>query len=274
MGLRKYIHILAVVLILGLLAAPVGASSAERLTVERQVYEYLTTELKLSTAAACGVLANIEHESNFNPTIYGDKGTSYGLCQWHNSRFTALRGYCSALGLDYRTVAGQMAYLKYELGNNYTSLLLTLQSIDNTPDGAYRAGYLWCVRFEMPSNMEVKGHNRGSLAKGKYWNRYQGGEPLVMLPVPEYQEPEIEDVMEELRQPSVAIPLPPTENTQTYEFPRPEFIYYSPWHLPQTAIPTTQPEAPVKWHFPALGILAALAVVVWFWPLRKKALAK
>ncbi len=275
MRIRKYRCLLTVVLVLCLLATPVFASTSERMTVERQVYEYLTTELKLSNAAACGVLANIEHESAFQPTVYGDQGTSYGLCQWHNSRFSALRGYCSALGLDYKTVGGQMAYLKYELGNNYTSLLLTLQSIDNTPEGAYRAGYLWCVRFEMPSNMEIKAHNRGTLAKGKYWNRYKGGDSVVMLPMPEYEESEMEEVMEELRQPSVTIPLPPIAHgpTEKYEFPKPDYIHYTPWHSPTEAVEIAPQEKSWSWEYPALAVIGLAAIAVWLWPTKKKAFA-
>ena len=116
---RNFIRLLAAALTLALLIVPAAASSGQRLSVEREVYDFLTEELMLSNAAACGVLANIEHESNFQPTIFGDKGTSYGLCQWHNERFTALRSFCAALGLSYRTVEGQMAYLRYELGTDY-----------------------------------------------------------------------------------------------------------------------------------------------------------
>ena len=123
---KNLIRLLAVLLAAALLAAPASAEPLEQMAVEREVYAFLTGELGLTTAAACGVLANIEHERSFRPTVVGDKGTSYGLCQWHNERFTALRGYCNALGLDYRTVDGQMAYLRYELGNRYTNLLLTL----------------------------------------------------------------------------------------------------------------------------------------------------
>ncbi len=269
MGVRKYIRLVAAILIGVLLCLPVCADTGERLAVERSVFDYLTTELNLSTAAACGVLANIEHESNFSPTVYGDRGTSYGLCQWHNSRFAALRGYCTALGLDYQTVEGQMAYLRYELGNRYTSLLLTLQSIDNTPDGAYRAAYLWCTRFEMPSNMEVKAAQRGELARGKYWNRYSSYEPITLLPEPE--EPEIEDVIEDLRQHPVAIPLPPEEEEaherEGYEFQKPPFRYYTPRHLPADA-EFAREDFP--WEYPALGIIAGLALMVWFWPVKKK----
>lgn len=259
---KNCIRLLAVLLAVVLLAPAASASTGERLAVEREVFDYLTDELNLSTAAACGVLANIEHESAFQPTIYGDKGTSYGLCQWHNERFTALRSYCAALGLDYRTVEGQMAYLKYELGNNYTNLLLTLQAIDNTPEGAYRAAYLWCIQFEKPSNMQAKAASRGELARGKYWARYNRYEPVINI-LPETEETETDPafLLEQLRQNPVTIPLPPEEpeeHTARYVFQRPDFIYYTPHHLPG-------PEEPddFQWEIPALiAIGAAMAAVV------------
>lgn len=274
MAQRNILRLLAVLLTLALLAAPVSASPGERLEVERQVFDYLTDELKLSNAAACGVLANIEHESAFQPTVFGDHGTSYGLCQWHNERFTALRSYCSALGLSYHTVEGQMAYLKYELGTNYTNLLLSLQAIDNTPDGAYRAAYLWCIQFEKPSNMMVKAVSRGELAEGKYWARYGDHEPItIILPQPEEPEPSPEFLVEQLMQHTVTIPLPPEEETKIsggvrhYVFQKPAFIYYIPRNLPK---PAAEPSSDLAWGIPALtAIGAAMAAVVAF-PVKKK----
>ena len=270
---RNFIRLLAATVLVVLLSPCVLADALERMAVEQEVFDYLTEELMLSNAAACGVLANIEHESNFQPTIYGDKGTSYGLCQWHNERFTALRGYCNALGLDYRTVEGQMAYLKYELGNKYTSLLLNLQAIDNTPDGAYRAAYLWCVRFEMPSNMQVKAVQRGELAQGKYWPRYNRFEPIILIePEPEETEPNPEVIIEQLKQNPVTIPLPPeeeqiVEGTVRYmTFQKPEFRYYTPWHLPEV-----ETEGEIGWELPALAVIFAAMFLVVVFPTKKPA---
>ena len=270
---RNFIRLLAAVLLIALLSPCVLADVGERLAVEREIYDFLTGELMLSNAAACGVLANIEHESNFQPTIYGDKGTSYGLCQWHNERFSALRGYCAALGLDYRTVEGQMAYLKYELGNKYTSLLLNLQAIDNTPDGAYRAAYLWCIQFEKPSNMQVKAVQRGELAQGKYWPRYNRFEPIIMIePLPPETEPNPEVLIEQLKQNPVTIPLPPEEeqvktgNVRYITFEKPEFRYYTPWHLPESA---AEPARDTRWEIPALAAIFAAMVIVVVFPTKK-----
>lgn len=270
---KNLIRLLAVLLTAALLAIPVCADTGQRLAVERQVYDYLTNDLNLSTAAACGVLANIEHESAFQPTIFGDKGTSYGLCQWHNERFTALRSYASALGLDYRTVEGQMAYLKYELGTNYTSLLLTLQSIDDTPGGAYRAAYLWCIQFERPSNAQVKAAQRGDLAQGKYWPRYNNYEPIIIvLPEPEETEPNPEVLLEQLKQNPVTIPLPPEEEVQEqgsvrhFTFEKPEFIYYTPRNLP---VPDTEGSGDVNWEIPTLIAIGVAMVIVVIFPTKK-----
>ena len=274
---HNFIRLLALLLAAALLAVPVSAGTGQRLAVERQVYEYLTGELKLSTAAACGVLANIEHESSFQPTIYGDKGTSFGLCQWHNERFTALRSFCSALGMDYRTVEGQLFYLKYELGTNYVNLLLTLQSIDNTPDGAYRAAYLWCVQFEKPSDTYTKAAARGTLARDKYWVRYSSyNSGISILPEEPEPEPDPQDLIEQLRQEPVAIPLPPAEQPAPsggYVFPKPDLIYYAPRNLPRVELPPEEVPVPgpvFRWEYPALAaIFLAMGIVVIF-PGKKK----
>lgn len=271
---RNFIRLLAALLVIVLCSPAVFADAGQRLEVERQVFDYLTNDLMLSNAAACGVLANIEHESNFQPMIYGDKGTSYGLCQWHNERFTALRGYCNALGLDYRTVDGQMAYLRYELGNKYTTLLLTLQSIDNTPEGAYRAAHLWCVQFEKPSNMQVKAAQRGELARGKYWPRYNNYQPIVMiLPEPEETEPNPEFLLEQLKQNPVTIPLPPAEEVpeesgtvRYFKFRKPEKIYYQPWHLPPALMAQEENTA---WEIPTLMAIGAAMVITVIFPAKK-----
>ena len=275
MAHKNYIRLLAVLLALLALAAPASASGAgERLAVEREVFDYLTNDLALSDAAACGVLANIEHESAFQPTIVGDKGTSYGLCQWHNERYTALRGYCSALGLDYRTVEGQMAYLRYELGNKYTSLLLSLQDIENTPEGAYRAAYLWCIQFERPSNMQVKAAQRGELARSKYWPRDNNYQPiLIVLPEPEETEPNPEILIEQLKQNPVTIPLPPVEEApeesdtvRYFKFRKPEMLPYQPRHLPPSLLEAEENPA---WEIPTLIAIGVAMVVVVIFPTKK-----
>lgn len=84
--MRKYVlrFVVAAALFVALLLPLSPGAHGADLGTERSVFEFLTTELGLNSAAACGVLANIEAESNFILTSYGDGGTSYGLCQWHD----------------------------------------------------------------------------------------------------------------------------------------------------------------------------------------------
>lgn len=153
---------------------PTGDAIFETGTVEEQVYLYLTSEMGLSSAAAAGVLANIQNESGFDPNIEGDYGTSYGLCQWHAGRWTNLQNFCNANGLDWRTVQGQMEYLNYELGTaSYRYIGDYLRSLPNTADGAFNAAYYWCVEFERPADKQNEGVRRGNIAVSTYWPKYQ-----------------------------------------------------------------------------------------------------
>mgnify|MGYP007128040813 CR=1 FL=1 len=79
-------------------------------------------------------LPNIQAESSFNPNIYGDSGSSYGICQWHNERFTALKNYTE----EWDTLQGQLEYLHYELKTSYPSLWSSLKSASNDTDGAIK----------------------------------------------------------------------------------------------------------------------------------------
>lgn len=175
---NKWIRLAALLLVvmICLPVVPASGSELDRIAVERQVYAYLTGKMGLNSAAACGIMANIEKESGFTLTAVGDSGSSFGLCQWHESRYEALMTFCAAQGLDYESVMGQLEYLHYELRNFYPSLYARLRQVDDDGYGAYEAGYLWCVEFERPADMEEKGVERGNTAQYKYWVRYHGAE--------------------------------------------------------------------------------------------------
>ncbi len=97
-----------------------------------------------SNEAVTGLLANIQAESNFKPTIYGDNGTSYGICQWHKGRFTNLKKYC---GDKYKTVECQLDYLLHELRNGEKNSFKVLQS----KNSAYQMVTKFCQVFERPA---------------------------------------------------------------------------------------------------------------------------
>ena len=118
-------------------------SQDEKKSNEKKVYKFAKRKLKLNTAAACGVLANIESESSFNPTISvidTNGKISYGICQWNASRFDDLRNYCSSNGYDYTSIDGQLKFLKYELEHSEKYAFSKVKNVENTADGAYTAG--------------------------------------------------------------------------------------------------------------------------------------
>ena len=127
-------------------------------------FNYLCREVGLKPAAAVGVLANLQYESGFNPHCLGDGGTSYGLCQWHNGRWTDLIVTCEAAGLDYTTAEGQMYFLKQEL-KKYSYMVSQMNAQPNSRYGAYNAAYIFCYQFERPADLEGASERRGIYAE-------------------------------------------------------------------------------------------------------------
>lgn len=167
-SLAIYLMTLCIVMI-GVMMTPIQAASSN----EKAIFSYLKNNMGLNTAAACGVLANIRCESGFRTGAIGDHGTSYGICQWHKGRYTRLKKYCAGQDLDYQSLDGQLAYLKYELKNYYKKVYNCLNSVDNDADGAYKAGYNWCCYFEAPRARSTSSVKRGNLAKNTYWPNYK-----------------------------------------------------------------------------------------------------
>ncbi len=126
---------------------------------------YLCREAGFRPAAAVGVLANILYESGFDPRAVGDDGTSYGLCQWHRERWTALEQVCESRGLDWRGPEGQLYFLCREM-EGYPELRERMNAQPQTPEGAAAAAALFCIGYECPDNAQEKAAVRGSAASG------------------------------------------------------------------------------------------------------------
>ena len=175
---KKAKRVIAAVVMAAMIFAvlPVATSAAGNV---QTIYDFLITKMGLNSAAACGVLANIECESDFNNHLWGDNGTSYGICQWHNERLTNMKDYCANNGYDWTSLEGQLYFLKYELTYNKCDtgyILDKLKDVTNDGTGAYNAGYRWCYYFERPANIEYQADRRGSLAIDSYWPVY-GNKP-------------------------------------------------------------------------------------------------
>lgn len=173
---KALICLLAVITVLSSTTVVSFAASIPTSKTVQTIFDFLVDEMGLNSAAACGVLANIEKESNFNPTLYGDNGTSYGICQWHNSRFDNLKNFCAKNGYSWKTLEGQLYFLKYELENQASTtghILDKIEDVPNTAQGAYQAAYDWCYYFERPANKVAKSEARGTRAKEDYWPVYK-----------------------------------------------------------------------------------------------------
>ena len=151
-----------------------------------KIFKYLTENMGLSSTAACGVVANIYHESGCIADLLEigytwTSGGGYGICQWTNTPRTAESGrrsslvkYCGLIGKDYKTISGQLKYLEYELTTSYSGVLNSLKDINVSADSCkdcYDAAYIWCTRFEVPQNMEATAVVRGNFAKS-LWESY------------------------------------------------------------------------------------------------------
>ena len=163
---------------------------------EEGVYRFLTSEMGLNDAAACGVMANLARESGFRADLEGDFGyggypagqaSSYGLCQWHNTawapganatngygRWQNLAAFCEENGLDWHTAEGQLMYLREELTARYPAVWSALAAVPDTADGAAEAAGIWCRLFEVPADAEAEAARRAAEARTVYWPKYAG----------------------------------------------------------------------------------------------------
>lgn len=159
-----------------LLDAPVTDSSNEA-----KVYKYLTGTLKLKKAAALGIMANIEAESDYDSgLIEAGNSIGFGLLQWSFDRRTALESYLDKNGFPRDSIEGQMQYMMVELNQSYYNhILKKLQGVADSAQGAYEAGYYFCKYYEVPADKEAQSVARGARARDSYWPLYSGKTAVV-----------------------------------------------------------------------------------------------
>lgn len=150
------------------------------------IYRFLTEQMSMTPAAACGAIGNMRLESGCIPdkTEYGyesSPGAGYGLIQWTNTvgnnrteedyedlligpgdeyvphsgmRRTNLINWCTSKNYNYRTLSGQLAFLKYEIENNayYSNGVRAMNAMPNTVDGAMDAATKWMIVIEGCNN--------------------------------------------------------------------------------------------------------------------------
>ncbi|MBR3096062.1 MAG: fibronectin type III domain-containing protein [Clostridia bacterium] len=175
--MKKTVTLFFSMLILLAVLIPGTAAHAASSSNKTQVFQYLIQKLGFNSAATCGIMANIEHESEFQPNLVirdANGLPSGGLCQWNGGRFTNLRNFCNNRGYDYLSIEGQLEYLKYELQkDSFKHIYKYLKEVPNNKEGAYNAAHYWCYYFEIPRNRVRQAAARGNAAAEKYWPAFR-----------------------------------------------------------------------------------------------------
>jgi len=112
--------------------------------IRSQAFNYLTGEKGLSKNKALGILANVDRESGWDPSIRsGDDGGPGGLFQWKGSRQTS-----TVAGLvDSGNWKGQLDYALNEPGEAFS------QTYQNTTyDSPQQAADAWMTHWERPAD--------------------------------------------------------------------------------------------------------------------------
>ena len=186
--------ILCVCLVLGM-SVPLSAQKAEAAAVTKTVtgnqneiliYNYVTEEMGLNSAVACGILANVYRECRFNEKAAGACDVSYGICQWYMGNYVLLVNYCNGQGTDYRTLSAQLDFLNYDLQTRFAKLLKCLREIPNTEQGAYEAAYQFCYNYERPRNYKRASESRGELSKETFWPVFGNPDMITELEAQEH----------------------------------------------------------------------------------------
>lgn len=112
--------------------------------IRSKAFNYLTGEKGLSKNKALGIIANVDRESGWNPSIRsGDDGGPGGLFQWKGSRQTS-----TVAGLvDSGDWKGQLDYALSEPGEAFS------QTYQNTTyDSPQQAADAWMTHWERPAD--------------------------------------------------------------------------------------------------------------------------
>jgi len=118
----------------------------------------------LTTSQAAGVIGNLQTESNLDPNAVGDNGTSYGIAQWHLSRFDNLKNWSKKNGLKWNSLDAQMQFLWWELNNTETSALSKLKLTNDPKDAAY----IFAKYFERPAQISNQRKNNAVAVYDEY----------------------------------------------------------------------------------------------------------
>ena len=130
----------------------------------RIILEFLVGK-GLMESQAIGFLANIQMESGFMPSAVNKTSNASGICQWFQSRRTAMINF---VGANWKNnLTGQCEYLWHELNTTEKGTLTKLRDkiTKNTVEAAEDATILVLYSFERPGRNEEAEERRKGYAR-------------------------------------------------------------------------------------------------------------
>lgn len=97
-------------------------------STQETIYYFLTIEMGCTPVTACAIMGNIAQECGYN---YNSSGSAYGLIQWTGSRKSSLISWCSSNGYSYKSLVGQLYFLRYEMSqSSYKKYIDMMNALD------------------------------------------------------------------------------------------------------------------------------------------------
>jgi len=153
-----------------LYSPPVGAGEQSALNARlnslparQQRALWRLQQMGLSPIEAAGLVANFTAESGLNASSVGDKGSAYGIGQWHPDRqaqFKKLFG----IPIQKSDLDQQLAFARWELGNTESGA----QARAARARTAGEAGSIYSRYYERPKNADLEANTRAVLAEDIY----------------------------------------------------------------------------------------------------------
>jgi len=140
--------------------------SQGQLSNSKEIIDFLVSK-GLSAEQSSGIAGNLFKESGFKTDAIGDGGTSYGLAQWHNTRWEDLKKFSSDHNYDLNSIKSQMEFLWYELTNTYKSVYNNLKNTNNAADAAT----IFASGYERPASKDYTERRRYAT---NFYQKYTG----------------------------------------------------------------------------------------------------
>lgn len=92
--------------------------------------------LGLTKEQSAGIAGNFHAESGFNTDALGDRGTSFGIAQWHKDRWDKLKEFAKERGVSENEFDTQLSFAWHELQTTENKALRALMKTKTTKDAA------------------------------------------------------------------------------------------------------------------------------------------